>query len=548
MNLKLKNIILFIISIITFYFLDMDFTSLNVVDVLLVIFVTYFSDNLKIYWQKNNRLVSNTVAFIFSFVLGPEYIFISTLVIVFSKNKHKTLDRKTYRVLVYGATYSLAALVSYGFSPLLSLFLFITISKIINSIIVDGVKGFILKMFIFEYFHFLTLIPYTYLFIHFNSSPFRYMFILVNLMFLILYYFIIKSNNEKNKEILKSARLKKFNEITVDLSNIIKEFSLKSSNSKILDETSDIIHKKLGYSHVLISLFDFEKERIERVGQKGIKKKVYDRIKSQDVPITSITKFIDEKYRYRETYFIPRADRIKNDYLYHLRDSVEITSFEENINRWDPSDLLLVALRDGKNNLIGYISVDGPENNLRPSKEELNILSVFGQMVSLTLEHSQKFSEIKNIAERDGLTGLYNHSKLFVDLEAFEKQGDQICVAFFDLDNFKKINDSLGHFAGDKILKKVAEVFLMHIRDDDLAYRYGGDEFVIIFRNIAEKTTLKIINRFYEYITQIHKALSFSAGISCSKDYEDYRELLESADKKAYISKNNGKGKIISKE
>jgi diguanylate cyclase (GGDEF)-like protein len=295
-------------------------------------------------------------------------------------------------------------------------------------------------------------------------------------------------------------------------------------------------------------LFDFENERIERVGQKGIEKDVYERIKSQDVPITSITKFIDEKYRYRETYFIPRADRIKNDYLYQLRDSVEINSFEEDINRWDPNDLLLVALRDGKNNLIGYISVDGPENNLRPSKEELNILSVFGQMVSLTLEHSQKFSEIKNIAERDGLTGLYNHSKLFVDLEAFEKQGDQICVAFFDLDNFKKINDSLGHFAGDKILKKVAEIFLMHIRDDDLAYRYGGDEFVIIFRNIAEKTTLKIINRFYSYITQIHKSLSFSAGISCSKDYEDYRELLESADKKAYISKNNGKGKIISKE
>ena len=548
MNLKLKNLILFLISIFTFYFLELDILDVNVLDALLVILLTYASDNLKIYWLKNNRLVSNTVGFVFAFVLGPEYILISSLVLIFSKNKNKEITRKVYRVLVYSSTYSLAALVSYGFSPILSLFLFITISKIINSIIVDGINRFSFKLFIFEYLHFLTLIPYTYLFIVFNDTPYKYLFILVNFMFLVLYYSIIKSRNEKNQEMIQNKRLKKFNEITLDLSNVIKDFSLKSSNSKILDEIAEIIHRKLGYSHVLISLFDFENSKIKRVGQKGIANNVFERIKEQNVPISSITKFIDEKYRYRETYFIPKADRIKNEYLYQLRDNIDADSFEEDINIWDPNDLLLVALRNEKNNLIGYISVDGPENNLRPSKEELNILSVFAQMVSLTLEHSQKFYEIKNIAERDGLTGLYNHSKLFVDLESFQRREEQICVAFFDLDNFKQINDSLGHFAGDKILKKVADIFIEHIRDNDIAYRYGGDEFVIIFRNINEEKTLKIINRFYKYIKEIHSALSFSAGVTCSKNSNDYRKILESSDKKAYVSKNNGKGKIITKE
>jgi diguanylate cyclase (GGDEF)-like protein len=548
MYLKLKNIILLIISIATFYFLDMDFTNLNILDVFLVIFVTYFSDNLKIYWAKNKRLVSNTVAFVFSFVLGPEYIFISTLVIIFSKNAHKSFTRKAYRVLVYAATYSLAALVSYGFSPLLSLFLFITISKIVNSIIVDSLKEFNFKMFIYEYLHFLALIPYTYLFLRFEESPFRYMFILVNIVFLILYHFIIKLNNEKDTEILNSNRLKKFNEITFDLSKIIKEFSLKSSNSKILDEISDILHEKLGYSHILISLFDFENQRIKRVGQKGIDKELFKKIKNQKVPISSITRFMNEKYRYRETYFIPKADRMSSDYLYQLRDNIEVKSFDEDVNKWNPNDLLLIALRDGKNNLIGYISVDEPENELRPSKEELNILSVFGQMASLALEHSQKFYEIKNMAERDGLTGLYNHSKLFVDLENFQNQNEPICLVFFDLDNFKLINDTLGHMAGDKILKKVSEVFLAHIRVNDLAYRYGGDEFVIIFRNRSKDLVLKIIKRICDYTAGIHKDLSFSAGVSCSENYEDYRELLESADKKVYISKKKGKGKITFKE
>ncbi|MGM0640995.1 MAG: sensor domain-containing diguanylate cyclase [Thermotogota bacterium] len=548
MNLKLKNLILFLVSIFTFYLLKIDISDVNFLDAFFVILLTYASDNLKIYWLKNNRLVSNTVGFIFAFVLGPEYILISSLVLIFSRNKNKEIKRKIYRVLVYSSTYSLAALVSYGFSPLLSLFLFITISKIINSIIVDGINKFSLKLFIFEYLHFLTLIPYTYLYIEFSDSPFRYLFILVNFMFLVLYYSIIKSRNEKNQEIIQNKRLKKFNEITLDLSNVIKDFSLKSSNTKILDEIADIIHKKLGYSHVLISLFDFNNSTIKRVGQKGIENDVFERIKKQNVPISSITKFIDEKYRYRETYFIPRADRIEKEFLYQLRDNIDINSFEEDINIWDPNDLLLVVLRDGKNNLIGYISVDEPENNLRPSKEELNILSVFAQMVSLTLEHSQKFYEIKSIAERDGLTGLYNHSKLFVDLEAFQRQEEQICVAFFDLDNFKQINDSLGHFAGDKILQKVADIFQEHIRDDDIAYRYGGDEFVIIFRKTDEENALRIINRFYKYIKEIHKLLSFSAGVTCSNESKNYRKLLESADKKAYVSKNTGKGKIITKE
>lgn len=548
MSLRVKNLILLLISLLTFYFLNLDFSNIHFFDAFFVILLTYVSDNLKIYWLKNNRLVSNTVGFVFAFVLGPEYILISSIVLIFSKNKNKEVWRRIYRILVYSTTYSLAAIVSYGYSPIISLFLFITVSKIINSIIVDGINRFSLKLFFFEYIHFLTLIPYTYLFLIFNETPYRYMFILVNFLFLILYSSIIKSRNEKNKQVLKNDRLKKFNEITLDLSNVIKDFSLEASDSKILNEIGDIIHKKLGYSHILISLFDFENGRINRVAQKGIEKKVFERIQKQEVPISSITKFIDEKYRYRETYFIPRADRIDKEYLYQLRDNIDINSFEEDINIWEPNDLLLVALRNGKNELIGYISVDGPENNLRPSKEELNILSVFGQMVSLTLEHSQKFYEIKNIAERDGLTGLYNHSKLFVDLEAFDMQKENICVAFFDLDNFKQINDSLGHFAGDKILKKVAEVFQIHIRESDLAYRYGGDEFVIIFRNISEETAVRIISRFYKYVKEIHHMLSFSAGISCSTDYRDYREILESADRKAYISKNSGKGRIIAKE
>jgi len=546
MNVKIKSLILLVITIFSFYFLRADFENIALIDALMVIAFTAISDNIRVYWNYSNRLVSNTVGFVYAFLLGPQYILISSLIILFSKTKHPEISRKLYRALVFSTSYSLSALISYRFSPLLSIFLFLTISKIINTIIVEGRKNFNFSVFIYEYLYFLSLLPFSYLYLQFEFSSYKYLIIFVNLLILMLFYLIIKTRNDKNDEILRTQRIRRLNDVIVNLSNVIRQLSLKVSTDKILDQIAEIIQKNMGYRYVLISLFNYQSNKVERITHRGLKEEMYEDIKKQEVPISEVLKFIDENYNYKDTYFIPRANKISEAYTYQPRDEVSIDYLEDNQNIWDPNDILLLALRDERNNIIGYISLDSPENNLRPSKEELNILSVFAQLVSLALEHSQKFMEIRDQAERDSLTGLFNHSKLFYDLENFEKNKEKICAVFIDLDDFKDINDKYGHKFGDEVLKEFSQLILNTVRNKDRVYRYGGDEFVILFTDISKDVGKNIIERLYEAIRNFQPKISFSAGLStCNEVINSYKEIVEIADRKMYLSKNQGKGNLM---
>jgi len=553
MNVKIKSLILLGITILSFYFLRADFENIALIDVLMVVVLTAISDNIRVYWNYHNRLVSNTVGFVYAFLLGPQYILISSLVILFSKTKHPEISRKLYRALVFSTSYSLSALISYRFSPLLSIFLFLTISKIINTIIVEGKKNFNFSVFIYEYLYFLSLLPFSYLYLQFEFSPYKYFIISLSLLILLIFYLNIKIRNDKNDEILRTQRIRKLNDVIVNLSNVIRQLSLKVSSEEILDQIAEIMQKNMGYAYVLISLFNYQDNKVERITHRGLKEEMYEKIRSQEVPISEVLKFMDERYSYKDTYFIPHANKISETYTYQPRDEVSIDYLEDNQNLWDPNDLFLLALRDERNNIIGYISLDSPENNLRPSKEELNILSVFAQLVSLALEHSQKFMEIRDQAERDSLTGLFNHSKLFYDLENFEKNKEKICAVFIDLDDFKDINDKYGHKFGDEVLIEFSQLILNTVRNKDRVYRYGGDEFVILFTDISEgsltadkEAVIKIVQRLYDALQNFQPKINFSAGLStCDEVINSYKEIVEIADRKMYLSKNQGKGNLM---
>ena len=98
--------------------------------------------------------------------------------------------------------------------------------------------------------------------------------------------------------------------------------------------------------------------------------------------------------------------------------------------------------------------------------------------------------ELYGLATRDELTGLFNRRYFFAEAERMLAEGYTINLALFDLDDFKKINDSHGHLAGDQILRDIGGLFLRDTRADDLIARYGGDEFVLA----ATQTTLDEVN------------------------------------------------------
>ncbi len=154
-------------------------------------------------------------------------------------------------------------------------------------------------------------------------------------------------------------------------------------------------------------------------------------------------------------------------------------------------------------------------------------------------------------ANRDGLTGLYNRNtfKEYVKHTLENENEEEGAMIFIDIDNFKWINDNLGHAVGDQVLKTVSHRFQMQFRDADMAARYGGDEFVVFLRNIKSREILKRkLEELRNVFKNAHEDPEISSRVSGSigaalypQDGKNYQELVEKADLALYQAKRRGK-------
>jgi diguanylate cyclase (GGDEF)-like protein len=171
----------------------------------------------------------------------------------------------------------------------------------------------------------------------------------------------------------------------------------------------------------------------------------------------------------------------------------------------------------------------------------------------------QRQIKLKNLSSIDSLTGCLNrHSidkKLKTILNDDSNQHENIAILFIDLDDFKHTNDKYGHEVGDLVLKEVSARLKLVLRDGDLISRIGGDEFVAVLRNIANKQTcIDIINRIIAsfedkiYISeeiQIQQTISVGVTQAQSKDNNiDSDKLITKADLAMYKAKKLGKNQF----
>ena len=163
-------------------------------------------------------------------------------------------------------------------------------------------------------------------------------------------------------------------------------------------------------------------------------------------------------------------------------------------------------------------------------------------------------ARIEALAYRDALTSLPNRrllqDRVGVALAQAHRRGERLGVLFLDLDHFKDVNDSLGHQAGDELLKAVAERLNKAMRRDDTVARFGGDEFVVLLAHIADATQAALVAR---KILAVLKApvrvgerdllVNGSIGISVyPEDGTDFDSLLKNADVALYRAKEEGRG------
>jgi two-component system cell cycle response regulator len=168
------------------------------------------------------------------------------------------------------------------------------------------------------------------------------------------------------------------------------------------------------------------------------------------------------------------------------------------------------------------------------------------------------YEKALNTAIIDGPTGLYNHFyfKRFLDLEVKRslRYGYPVSLIMIDVDNFKIHNDTLGHLAGDMILREFARVIREHVREIDLAVRYGGDEFAIVLPYCDKKNALDVVerirqaaasHRFSEKVPLSRGNVTLSMGIASSPfDASSEDELIQKADQMLYRAKKEGKDRI----
>jgi len=173
-------------------------------------------------------------------------------------------------------------------------------------------------------------------------------------------------------------------------------------------------------------------------------------------------------------------------------------------------------------------------------------------------QHLVSTIRLNHLATTDPLTGVPNRRALEHDLKSYGKlsrrYGKKLSLIMIDIDNFKGVNDTYGHSAGDQILKRVARLVKENIRETDTLYRYGGEEFAILCPETGKEGTYELAERIRKNVRETRFwidrdkfiYITVSLGVaSYPEDTDDPQELLMIADISLYRAKNEGKDKTV---
>lgn len=198
--------------------------------------------------------------------------------------------------------------------------------------------------------------------------------------------------------------------------------------------------------------------------------------------------------------------------------------------------------------LLGVVWLEDHRKN-KFTQETVNPLKILASQLSFAWQRAKLHQDVKELSERDGLTTLYNHRYFQEKLEQEINKKRELVLLFIDIDHFKKVNDTYGHQAGDRVLEFLGR----HISQTGIAARYGGEEFAIILPRSSLKKGIDQAIRIKDHLLKseirVDKArikISVSIGVAYYPgDAETREKLIEKADQALYRAKETGRDKII---
>ncbi|MDX2369262.1 MAG: GGDEF domain-containing protein [Colwellia sp.] len=232
--------------------------------------------------------------------------------------------------------------------------------------------------------------------------------------------------------------------------------------------------------------------------------------------------------------------------------SKQVSNEDKAVNNLQKLDEILAKSKNNASvdNIVSYLF-----NTINNTKAQHQALS---QKLTTTQQEinqlKDKLASSREEALVDSLTGLLNRRGCDEKLQNLDLADTHSSLAI-DIDHFKKVNDTFGHFIGDKVIQRIAKTIQSHIGEQDLAVRFGGEEFVVVMantsitaaQNIAEKIRISISKmKLKQRDTNTYlPPISVSIGIAQNDNISDWKTLFEQADDALYQAKNSGRNCCI---
>ena len=239
-----------------------------------------------------------------------------------------------------------------------------------------------------------------------------------------------------------------------------------------------------------------------------------------------------------------------------VRSDIRFSSRIDEFTQLNTHSVLCVPIK-GREQVLGVIELVNCLGKQSFSEEHIPTLKSLADYAAIALENARYVQRMHELTIMDDCTALYNarHLNFVLDAEIYRstRYGYEFSLIFFDLDHFKQVNDVHGHLVGSKLLWMVGDLIKSNLRLIDYAFRYGGDEFVVILPQTSKENALIVLRRlkdllnskvfFWEENLNIKVTASF--GIAAfPTDGRTHREILRMADEAMYLVKKTTRDDI----